>query len=73
MFLQDKWAEWTANQNSIIPSNIKTGIIATHVFANIDWKNKNQNRVETHHTNSILIQKYNLVEDFSSVTLEAKV
>ena len=25
-----------------------------------DWKNKTLNRIETHHTNSILVQKYDL-------------
>ena len=70
MFKQDKCAEWTEKQNSLIPSNMKKGVIATHVFDNIDWKNKSTHRVETHHTNSILIQKYNLADDFSNVSLE---
>ena len=50
MFIQDKWAEWTEKLSSIIPSNIKKGVIATHICDNIDWKNKNVNRSETHHT-----------------------
>ena len=70
LFIQDKWAEWTDKQKSIIPSNIKKGIIVTHVFDNIDWKDKNINKVETHHTNSILIQKSGLSDDFANVTLE---
>ena len=71
MFIQDKWAEWTDHQKSIIPSNIKKGVITTHIFDNIDWKNKTLNRVETHHTNSILIQRYDLAETLSKVTLDA--
>ena len=40
VFIQDKWAEWTERLKSNIPSNIKKGVIATHVFDNINWKNK---------------------------------
>ena len=71
MFIQDKWAEWTENESSIIPSNMKKGVIATHVFDNIDWKNKSLSRVETHHTNSILVQKYDILENMSNVTLDS--
>ena len=46
MFIQDKWAEWTENLSSIIPSNIKKGVITTHICDNIDWKNKNVKRIE---------------------------
>ena len=46
MFIQDKWAEWTENLSSIIPSNIKKGVITTHICDNIDWKNENENRNE---------------------------
>ena len=69
MFIQDKWVEWTENLSSIIPSNIKKGVIATHICDNIDWKNKNVNRSETHHTNSILMQKYDLIENVSKISL----
>ena len=47
------------------------GVIATHVFDNIDWKNKTLDRIETHRTNSILVQKYNLAENLSNVSLNA--
>ena len=47
------------------------GVIATHVFDNIDWKNKTLDKIETHHTNSILVQKYNLAENLSNVSLNA--
>ena len=55
----------------IIPSNIKKGLIPTHVFDSIDWINKALDRIETHHANSILVQKYDLVENLSSVFLDA--
>ena len=70
MFIQDMWAEWTDNQLSYIPSNIQRGKIVTHVFDNIDWKNKNIKRTETHHTNSILVQKCDIVEDLAKINLE---
>ena len=69
MFIQDKWAEWTEDLSSIIPPNIKKGVMATHIYDNIDWKNKNVNKSETHHTNSILIQKYDLIENVSKISL----
>ena len=47
------------------------GVIAAHVFDNIDWKNKTLDKIETHHTNSILVQKYNLAENLSNVSLNA--
>ena len=62
VLMQDKWAEWTERPKSIIPSNIKKGIIVRHVFGNIHWKNKIPDRIETHHTNSILVQKQDLAE-----------
>ena len=71
MFIQDKWAEWTEKVNSIIPSNMKRGVVATQVFDNIDWKNKSLSRIETHHTNSNWVQKYDIVDNFSNVTLDA--
>ena len=43
----------------------------THVFDNIDWKNKILDRIETHHTNSVLAQKYDLAENLSNVSLDA--
>ena len=70
IFVMDKWAEWCVKQKSLVPSNIIKGIIATHTFDNIDWKNKNIKRVESHFTNSIIVQKYNLVEEFSKVSLK---
>ena len=69
-FIMDKWAEWSLKQKSIVPSNMKKTVIATHVFDNIDWKNKNIKRTESHYTNSILVQKYNLSDELSKVTLE---
>ena len=69
MFVMDKWAEWCLKQKSLVPSNIIKGVIATHTFDNIDWKNKNIKRIESHFTNSIIVQKYNLVEEFSKVSL----
>ena len=69
LFINDKWAEWAQNQSSIIPSNIAKKKIVTHVFDNIDWQNKN-GRIETHHTNSIIVQNDNLLEKMSSVSLQ---
>ena len=71
VLIQDKCAEWTGRLKSIIPSKIKKGIIATHVFNNIDWKNKTLDRIETHHTNSILVGKYDLADNLSIVSLDA--
>ena len=42
-----------------------------HVFDNIDWNNKTLGRIQTHHTNSILVQKYDLAENLSNVSLDA--
>ena len=70
IFIMDKWAEWCMNQKSLVPSNMRKGVISTHTFDNIDWKNKNINRAESHYTNSILVQKYDLNEEFSKVSLE---
>ena len=39
----------------------------THVFDNIDWKNKNIKRTGRHHTNSIFVQKYNSMEDLAKI------
>ena len=50
-FIEDKWAEWSSRQSTIIPSNIRKGITTTHVVDNIDWKNKDLNSPETHNTN----------------------
>ena len=71
VLMQDKWAEWTERPKSIIPSNIKKGIIVRHVFGNIHWKNKIPDRIETHHTNSILVQKQDLAENLSNMSLDA--
>ena len=70
MFIQDKWAEWTDNVSTVIPSNIKKGVITTHIFDNIDWKNKSISRQESHHTNSILVQKDNYLERLSNISIE---
>ena len=64
-FIEDKWAEWSSRQSTIIPSNIRKGITTTHVVDNIDWKNKDLNSPETHNTNSILIQNCSDDQQFS--------
>ena len=56
-FIEDKWAEWSENTSSIVPANIKQGVVVTHVVDNIHWKNKNFKEKETHNTNSILFQQ----------------
>ena len=43
--------------------------MTTHVFDNIDWSNKN-GRLEVHLTNSILIQKNDIVDQLANVTLQ---
>ena len=70
MFIQDKWTECSVGQSRTCPSNLRTGVIATHVFDNIDWKNKNINCQESHYTNSVLVQKYDLAEELSRVSLD---
>ena len=57
-------------QSRTYPSNIRASVIAAHVFDNIDWKNKNINRQESHYTNLILVQKYDLAEELSRVSLD---
>ena len=37
---KDKWTEWRERQSSLIPSNIQKGVVATLVFDNIHWKNR---------------------------------
>ena len=69
LFILDKWAEWAAEQGSIIPGNILKLIIATHIFDNIDWSNKND-RLEIHLTNSILVQRTDIVDKLAHVTLQ---
>ena len=68
-FILDKWAEWAANQSSIIPGNIRKFYMSTHTSDNIDWVGK-CGRLETHLTNSILVQKDDLVDELSNVTLK---
>ena len=70
IFIQDYWAEWSVRQSRTCPSNIRTGVIATHVSDNIDWKNKNINCQELYYTNSILVQKYDLAEELSRDSLD---
>ena len=73
MFIQDMWVQWTDNQSSYILSNIGKGKMVAHVFDNIDWKNKNNvQRTETHHSNSILVQKCDTTEDMAKINLEPK-
>ena len=71
VFIQGKWTEWAEILKSIIPSNIKIGVIVTHVFENFDSKSKTLDRIEAHHTNSILVQKYDLAENLSNVSIDA--
>ena len=66
------WGQWTDNQSSYIPSNIPKGEMVTHVFDNIDWKNKNAQRPETHHTNLILVQKSDTTADLAKINLQPK-
>lgn len=68
IFILDKWAEWIVMQGSIIPGNIVKDVMCTHVFDNIDWSNKN-GRLEVHLTNSILIQRNNIVDQLAHVSL----
>ena len=69
---QDMLAQWTDNQSSYIPSNIQKGKTVTQVFFNIDWKNKNVQRTETHHANLILVQKCDTKEDVAKMDSEPK-
>ena len=70
MVIPDKWAEWSVGHLRTYPNKIRTGVIATHVFHNIDWKNKTIKRQESHYTNSLLVQKYDLAEELSRVGLD---
>ena len=72
MFIQDMLAQWTDSQSSYIPSNIQKGKTVTQVFFNIDWKNKNVQRTETHHANLILVQKCDTKEDVTKIYSEPK-
>ena len=68
-FIEDKWAEWSEQQSSLLPSNIGKGLITTLLFDNIDWKNKDHKGKETHNTNSILIQEIPSQCNFTRVNL----
>ena len=57
IFIQDKWAEWCEKQSLLIPSNIESCKLVTHVVDNIDWENESLTGDQTHHTNSITIQE----------------
>ena len=46
-FIEDKWAEWSEQQSSLLPSNIENSVITMLVFDNIDWKNKDYKGKET--------------------------
>ena len=71
IFIQDKWAEWCEKQSSLIPSNIESRKLVTHVVNNIDWENKGLTGDQTHHTNSIIIQEStDSRNDIPSVALE---
>ena len=59
-------------QSLYIPSDIRNGKVVTHVLDNIDWKDKNVQRTETHRTNSILVQKCDATEDLAKINLEPK-
>ena len=66
------WAQWTDNQSSYAPSNIRKSEMITNVFDNYDRKNKNAQWTETHHTNSILVQKCDSTEGLAKINLEPK-
>ena len=68
-FIEDKWAEWSEQQSSLLPSNIEKGLITTLVFDNIAWKNKDNKGKETRNTNSILIQEIPRQCNFTGVNL----
>ena len=73
-FVEYKWAEWSQYQSNLIPSNIISGVPATLVSDNVDWKNKSVrgSSNETYHTNCILIQHkkdHQLKPEKSPVTL----
>ena len=44
----------------------------THVFGIINWANKYVQQTETHHTNSMLVQKSDITEDLPEINLEPK-
>ena len=56
-FIEDKWAESSEQQSSLLSSNIERHLIPMLVFDSIDWKNKDHTGKETHNTNLIL-RKY---------------
>ena len=71
IFIQDKLAEWCEKKSSLIPSNIESRKLVTHVVDNIDWENKSLTGDQTHHTNLIIIQRsIDSRNDISSVALE---
>ena len=43
--------------------------MVTPVFDNNHWKNKNVQRTETQHTNSILTQKCDTAEDLAKIDI----
>ena len=72
IFIQDKWAEWITRQSKLLPSNMTKERETTHILDNIDWENVNISGVQTHHTNSIVVQEgYHSEGDTSSVSVEA--
>ena len=71
VFIQGKWAEWREMQSSLIPSNIESHKLVTHVVNNIDWEKKSLIGHQAHHTNSIIIQEStDSRNDIPSVALE---
>ena len=71
IFIQDKWAEWCEKQSSLIPSNIESRKLVTHIVDNIDWENKSLTVDQNRHMNSIIIQRsIDSRNDIPSVALE---
>ena len=71
VFIEDKWAEWVTQQSKLLPPFIKKNKETTHILDNIDWKNMSISGIETHHTNSIVVQEGHHSEgDLSSVLVE---
>ena len=61
-FIEDKWVEWSKEKSKLVPNHFRDGVLATHVVDNIDWKSKTFKGIETHNTNSIIIQQEYVTE-----------
>ena len=70
IIFQDLWI--TLNQSSYILFKIRKSETVTRIFYNIDSKNKNLQRTETNHTNSILVLKCNATEDLAKINLKTR-